>query len=175
MSKKALLDEIRAARAEFLSAIEGLTEDEMLRPGVEGIWSVKDIIAHLIAWEAELVTALSRRLSPTRRAAPGIVLIEDIDDWNMEQYHQHANRPLEVLMPDFHGVHKRLLLAIEALDERMLEDPLRFEWMEGEPLAYLIHETATWHEQEHAESIRAWRQQAGIAPRANDTPGAHST
>ncbi|NPV65525.1 MAG: ClbS/DfsB family four-helix bundle protein [Anaerolineae bacterium] len=159
MSKKALLDDLRAARAEFLAAIEGLSEDEMLRPGVEGIWSVKDIIAHLIAWEAELVTALNRKLSPAYRNAPPIVLIEDIDEWNMEQYHQHANRPLDILLPDFHGVHKHLLLAIEGLDEQLLEDPLRFEWMEGEPLAYLIQETATWHEQEHAESIRAWRRQ----------------
>lgn len=166
MSKKALLDEVRAARAGFLSAIEGLTEDEMLRPGVEGIWSVKDILAHLIAWEAELVTALNHKLSPARHAAPSVVLIDDIDEWNMEQYHQNANRPLDVLLPDFHGVHKHLLLAIEALDERTLEDPLRFEWMEGEPLAYLIRETATWHEQEHAESIRTWREQLEASRRS---------
>jgi hypothetical protein len=29
--------------------------------------------------------------------------------------------------------------------------------MEGEPLAYLVLETAIWHEQEHAENIREWR------------------
>jgi hypothetical protein len=33
--------------------------------------------------------------------------------------------------------------------------------MEGEPLVTLIHETATWHEQEHAEEIRAWRAGSG--------------
>jgi hypothetical protein len=30
--------------------------------------------------------------------------------------------------------------------------------MEGEPLSYLIAENAVWHEEEHAEDIRAWRE-----------------
>jgi len=159
VDKQGLLQEVKQARAELLAAINGLSENEMLQPGAAGLWSVKDLMAHLVAWEAELVTALSRRLSKRYQDAPPIVTIEDIDDWNSEQYHLNARKPLDLIRPDFDGVHKHLLLAIEDLDARLLEDPLRFEWMEGEPLAYLVLETAVWHEQEHAEDIRAWREQ----------------
>ena len=157
MSKESLLADVRRARAEFLAAIAGLSEKEMVQPGAAGIWSVKDILAHLVSWEAELVTALSRPLSQRYAHAPDIVRIDDIDEWNDEQYHMNARRPLDIIRQDFEGVHKHLLRAIEDLDEATLEAPLRFEWMEGEPLAYLIMETAVWHEQEHAEDIRAWR------------------
>lgn len=157
MSKKQLIDDVRASRATFMTALEGLPEDAYMRPGVEGIWSIKDIMGHLIAWEAELVTALSRKLSPRYKDAPEMVNIEDIDEWNAEQYHQNASKPLSIILQDFHGVHKHLLLTLEDLNERVLDDPLQFEWMEGEPLAYLVLETAVWHENEHAESIQEWR------------------
>ena len=130
----------------------------MVQPGAAGIWSVKDIMAHLTAWEAELVTLLSRRLSRRYNDAPELVQIEDLDEWNEEQYHLNARKPLSVILPDFQGVHKHLLRAIEEADEADLSTPNRFEWMEGEPLAYLVLETAVWHEEEHAEDIRSWRE-----------------
>lgn len=156
MPKDELIADLQAARARLLDALDGLTEDQMLRPGAVGVWSVKDTLGHLVAWEAELVTTLSR-LDQYRRRAPTIMAIEDIDEWNEEQYHINARRPLRAILDDFHGVHKHLIQAIEALDERTLEDNQRFAWMEGEPLSYLVREDAVWHEEEHAEDIEQWR------------------
>lgn len=156
MPKEEVLADLRAARAALLQAIDGLPEDRMLQPGAVGVWSVKDTLAHLVAWEAELVTTLSR-LEQHKQRPPRMVEIEDIDAWNDEQYHTNAARPLEAVLEDFHGVHRHLVRAIEQLDDRALDDNRRWPWMEGEPLSYLIAENATWHEEEHAEDIRAWR------------------
>ena len=38
MDKAQLLDEVRAARAKLLAAMEGLTDEEMVQPGAAGIW-----------------------------------------------------------------------------------------------------------------------------------------
>lgn len=156
MPKQDVLDDLRATRAQLTAALDGLTPDDMLRPGAVGVWSVKDMLTHLVAWESELVTALSR-LEQHKRQPPRIVEIEDIDEWNDEQYHRNVSRALDVVLDDFHGVHKHLLLAVEALDDRTLDDNRRFPWMEGEPLSYLIAENAIWHEEEHADDIRTWR------------------
>lgn len=158
MNKQGVLDSLQMARARLLKAIDGLSQDGMLRPGVIGLWSVKDLLAHLTAWESELVTALSR----LENQSPAIVNIEDIDAWNDEQYHHNAPRPLPLVLEDFHGVHKHLLKAVQDLDERTLTDVRKFRWMEGEPLSYLIAENAIWHEQEHAEEITAWRAQNNL-------------
>lgn len=158
MSKQDVLDQLDQARERLLTALEGLPPDAMLRPGVIGLWSVKDILAHLCAWESELITALSK----LDKQMPEIMKIEDINEWNGEQYHLNAPRPLDVVLEDLQGVHKHLLQAVQALDEKTLTDARKFRWMEGEPLAYLVAANAYWHEQEHAEQIQEWRKAQGL-------------
>jgi uncharacterized damage-inducible protein DinB len=161
MPKADLIADLQAARARLLDALDGLTEDQMMRPGAVGIWSIKDTLGHLVAWEAEVVTVLSR-LDLYRRRTPKIMEIEDIDEWHEKQYHVNARRSLRAVLDDFHGVHTHLIQAIEALDNRTLDDNRRFPWMEGEPLSYLVMENAAWHEEEHAEDIEQWRAEENL-------------
>ena len=155
MAKNELLEQIRTARAELLAALNGLPDDALLRPFAVGTWSVKDTLAHLTAWQSELITALAK-LNPSR--APHIIDIEDMDEWNDEQYHASVRRALASVVEDFHGVHTQLLKVIEGLDDKTLDDGRRFQWMEGEPLSYLIADNSALHEQEHADDIRKWRE-----------------
>lgn len=157
--KSELLNTLTTSRTDLLAAFNGLTPEQMLQPGVTGVWSVKDILAHLVAWEAEVVTALNQAQN---RRVPSIITIEDIDEWNEEQYHINSARSLEAVLADFEGVHKMLYSMVEDFDERTLTDNRRFSWMEGEPLWFLIEDSAILHEQEHASEINAWRENTGI-------------
>jgi hypothetical protein len=78
MNKTQLLDLIQAARADFETLLAGIPEAWMTEPGVEGEWSIKDIIAH-IAWASVRVwgwcrpmhwSALSSGTCPKRRVMP---------------------------------------------------------------------------------------------------------
>jgi uncharacterized damage-inducible protein DinB len=158
--KQEVIEQIRQARQKLLEAVEGLPDDAMLRPGVVGMWSVKDVLAHLSVWESELITALAQLERP--KSVPGIVKIEEIDDWNDEQYRENVRRGLDVVREDFDGVHKHLIKTIEQLDDKTLDDVRKFPWMEGEPLWYLVAENGFWHEQEHADEIRQWREKEGL-------------
>ncbi len=160
MNKQEVIEQIRAARAKTLAAIEGLPPDAMLRPGAVGIWSVKDALVHITVWQSELVTALSRLDSP--KLVPHIVEIEDLDEFNQEQYSINVRRPVESVMEDFHGVHKHLIRAVESLSDKVLNNARLFPWMEGEPISYLIAENGFWHETEHAEQIAEWRKAQGL-------------
>jgi uncharacterized damage-inducible protein DinB len=161
MPKSNVINELREARTMLLDAIEDLSPDQMVRPGVIGLWSIKDVLSHLVTWEAELVTALSR-LEQHKQRPPRIVEIDDIDEWNAEQYHANAARSLDAVLEDLHGVHRHLLRALDGLSDRTLDDNRLWSWMEGEPLSYLVAENAIWHEQEHAEEIREWREAQGF-------------
>jgi hypothetical protein len=123
------------------------------------MWSVKDVLAHLTVWYSELITALAR-LHPNR--VPKIVEIEDIDEFNEEQYRANVRRGLDVILEDFDGVHKHLIKMIDSIDEKLLTNARRFTWMEGEPLWYLVAENALWHEREHADEIKRWREENGL-------------
>src|SRR5262249_3488492 len=104
----------------MLKALDGLPNDTMLRPGVVGMWSVKDVLAHLSIWQSELITALAQLDRPQR--TPHIAEIEDIDGFNEEQYRANVRRPLDVILEDFEGVHKHLIKAVEDIDENTLNN-----------------------------------------------------
>lgn len=149
-----MLEELAAARAELIESLNGLAPEKMLIAGVVGMWSAKDLLAHLVAWESEVVTALNQAQN---RRTPSILKIDDIDEWNEKQYRTNASRPFEAIWSDFEGVHRMLYQMLDDIDERTLTDNRRFPWMEGEPLSYLVEENVTLHEREHAAEIRAWR------------------
>jgi len=48
--RDALLQHYRQMRVELLAAIDGLSDDLMTEPSLDG-WSVKDHLAHLAAWD----------------------------------------------------------------------------------------------------------------------------
>lgn len=153
--KNELLDLLTTSHAELLDTLKGLTHEQMHQAGVTGPWSVKDLLAHLVAWEAEVVTALNQTQN---RQVPSIIGIEDIDEWNEKQTLINAGRSLEAIQADLAGVHKMLHHMIEGFDERALTDNRRYSWMEGEPLWFLVEDAVVLHEQEHAAEIRAWHE-----------------
>ncbi len=54
-SKVELLKDIQVEHARLDKMLSTLTAEEMIRPGVVGDWSVKDVLAHLAAWEQLLL------------------------------------------------------------------------------------------------------------------------
>jgi len=160
VKKAELIDSVKNGRAALLTAIAGLPDDALLRPFAIGIWSVKDLLAHLTAWESELITALAGLGRPG--SVPHLIEIEDFDEFNEDQYRVNVRRPLDIIQEDFANVHRQLILSIERLDEKLLNDRNRFAWMEGEPIWTLIEDTATLHEQEHAQDVLRWRAENGL-------------
>ncbi len=158
MSKKEILERLRTERARLEAAIAGLSEETMRQPGAVGHWSVKDVLAHITAWEAELVTALWYNTIGRR---PRLADIRNVDAWNERRYKENKDRPLERILNDFHGVHEQLLQRVEALSDEELDDPRLYEWTGGKTLAEVIAENSYAHEAEHAEQIEAYRRQLG--------------
>lgn len=50
-SKDKLLKDIHTERRRLEKTLSNLSMEDMIKPGVTGTWSVKDILAHLVAWE----------------------------------------------------------------------------------------------------------------------------
>jgi len=64
MTKDEILDALEDERENLIDAIEGLSDLDLLEAGVVEDWSIKDILAHLSAWEAELVKLLWQARQP---------------------------------------------------------------------------------------------------------------
>ncbi|MEK7693088.1 MAG: ClbS/DfsB family four-helix bundle protein, partial [Chloroflexota bacterium] len=51
MTKAELLDAIRRDRATLDALVTSLSEAQMIAPELDAGWSVKDVLAHITAWE----------------------------------------------------------------------------------------------------------------------------
>ncbi len=58
MEKSQLLKRLDRAWEEFKESYAGLSDADLMEPGVMGAWCVKDIIAHVTSWEEEALTYL---------------------------------------------------------------------------------------------------------------------
>jgi uncharacterized protein (TIGR03083 family) len=161
MKKSEILAALEESREEFLDAIEGLTDEDMQQPGVIPDWSVKDILAHLTRWEAELVKLLwqaGKGQKPTSVHFAG----QNVDETNARWFQESRLRNLERVLEDFHGVRNQTLRRVDDLPENAFEDPGHYPWLAGEPLWKWIAGDSFEHEAEHSEQIRAWRERLGL-------------
>jgi len=58
MNKTQVIARLEKTWNEFNEAFAGLSDEEMLKPGVTEGWSVKDIISHVSWWEEETLNHL---------------------------------------------------------------------------------------------------------------------
>jgi len=154
MTKTELLAALNASRAELETELAALTEDQLIQPNTLEAWSVKDMLSHLTAWEAELVTALAKsRAGQTPKLSGGTPEADDAvnDQW----YHENKDRPLDRVLADLRGVRKQTLRQVEALTESDLGAPKK--WLKQKPLLSYILSSTVEHEAEHIAHLRAWR------------------
>jgi hypothetical protein len=154
MKRDELLAALKESRAKMEAALAGLAEAQMVDPGVLGDWSVKDILSHLTAWEAELVTALAKSRQGKTPKLSGWTQSE-IDALNAKWYKENKGRPLDRVLADFRGVRQQTIRQVEALNDRELAEPK--PWLKNRPLFEYIRGDSFEHEAEHTAHILEWR------------------
>lgn len=155
--KADLLALVRESWAELGATIDRLGEQEMIQPGVEGEWSVKDLLAHISAWEALMVQWVgdSLRGDTPDRPAPDEPW-EDLDEVNERLFRERVDRPLEEVLAAFHQTHQQAYQTVAGLSEADLFDPDRFAWRRGDPLWHLVAGNTWGHYREHQQAIERW-------------------
>lgn len=163
MNKSELLSMLRESRQKFLQSIEGLSDELMDEPGVNGDWSIKDLLAHLTRWEAELVRLLWQTRQGVKPSGPAVsATSQEVDELNARWYQEDRARLLSQVLKDFHSVRTQTIRRVEAFSEEELTDPQRYHWLGGTPLWKWIAIESYEHEAEHLPQIDAWRKEKGI-------------
>jgi hypothetical protein len=145
-------DSLARERGKLLAALEGLSEREMTRSGAVGRWSVRDVLAHLLAWEEEAVTRLDLLAAERPQDIARITDEEELEAWNARAHERYAGLPLAEVMRRLAEVQGRILAGLDSLsDERLGTDagPV--------PVHNWLPDCTYAHEQEHCADILAWR------------------
>ncbi len=129
----------------------------MEEPGVIDDWSVKDILAHVTMWEAELVKLLFQARQGRKPTTVHFSKVS-VDERNEKWHLQNRDRPLDRVLDDFHGVRKQTIRQVKSFSDRELSAPNRYPWLEETPLWKWIAIDSFEHEAEHAAQIQEWQE-----------------
>src|SRR5436309_7185711 len=144
---------IRATSTRMELLLAQLSVAEINQPGAVGVWSVKDVLAHIAFWEryaANIVQAAARG------ETPDLVADDETERRNASVVAQYYQRSLAAVIADWQQAREDLLEEIACLEDEDLNDPNRFHWSAGQTLLDHIADSSFGHEQEHIAQIRAW-------------------
>lgn len=150
-SRDQLLIEMKAARSRVLAAVDGLTEEQMPRPEIDG-WSVKDHLSHLTACDEFRFYEIGR-ISRGARPAFARMDEEQTDALNALMVTLRRHLTVDEVMADLDFARSLVLEAIQRVPEHALSPEAygRFPVNGSVP-----------HDLEHAAAVTAWREREGI-------------
>jgi hypothetical protein len=153
MDKSTLLNNMHTKQAALDALLSSLSEEQMTTPGVNGKWSIKDILAHMVEWQHVLLKRLHAAISGVE---PGIAMDHSIDETNEQFYQKNRDRSLADVQADYKRSYHGILEGVEKLSDEDLNDPHRFSWWDGEQFWKSVAGDTYDHIEEHIGSIRDW-------------------
>ncbi len=156
MTKKEILDAMENSRANLLKAIDGLAPDAMQENGVVGQWSVRDTLAHVNRWEAELVRLLFQLKQGQAPDFPTLTE-RDFDKINARFHQESLGRSLELILADFQSIRKQTIRRLGDYTDQEITEPNYYPALKGNALLPYIAGNTYEHEDEHAAQILEWR------------------
>ncbi len=154
MTKKTeVLQRMTDTRDRLWRAIEGLTAEQMVQPGVNGEWSVKDILAHMAFWEERCLNRLrlvvAGRLDQIQYINP-----DEVDGINYRAWQERREWTLDRVVTRLKAVREELVAALAVLtDEQLTASPTQI------PVWQMIAVDTFEHDEEHISQILRWREQ----------------
>jgi uncharacterized protein (TIGR03083 family) len=151
------MERIHTVRAALEALIAPLTDDEMVAPGPDGGWSVKDHLMHIVAWDRALLGVLQDQPIDRAIGIDGSVYeTGGIDAVNAAIYERERDRPLPEVLAAWRASRREVLALLETLsDADLYERPYMPDYPgDGRPVIDGVVGNTYAHDEEHIEWIR---------------------
>ncbi len=153
-----LIELIHHTNTQLELLLSHLSVAQMNQPGAVGVWSVKDVLAHIAFWERYALRLLH---AAARGKTPDMEADDATETRNASVVAQYYLRSLSAVLADWHDARQELIEQLAATSDEDLNDPGRYHWTRGVPLWRRVAENSYEHVQEHIEQIRSWIAQHG--------------
>ena len=147
-----LLDRHGLTRGDLVAAVHDLPAAARDEPLADGR-TVRDVICHIVAWEAAAARAIELYARGQPLVVPGF-------DGDRAAFNAQSRRDLgaldwEALWDRADGARKEFLAALISLYGVPTE-----RYAPGSPVHFLLDQAS--HEERHARAIEAWRRERGL-------------
>ena len=171
MDAMEILEQLDDVRVRLLETLSALPDEAMLQAGAIGTWSVAEVLAHFVNWEAELVTAFNR-IDQGRKPERLLQALQDRETYNAVRAEEMKGRDLDRIFDDLQGVRVQLEDWLNEFSETELKGPGRIPGTKNMPLWKLIAEASFEHEASHLAELEIyaerWLQQADTTVSIDD-------
>ncbi|MCI0609390.1 MAG: ClbS/DfsB family four-helix bundle protein [Anaerolineae bacterium] len=146
--------------------LASLSEEKITAPQFDFNWSIKDVIAHLWAWQQISIARMDGGLQDREPEFPkwieniGEDWEEDADRVNALTFETNHEKPWSEIHQNWKEGFLRFLELGDKISERELLDGDRYPWLKGYSLAFIL--VASYdHHQEHFEKLLGWLREQG--------------
>ncbi len=151
-----LLEAMRAARSNWEALLAEAGEARWTEPGVEGAWSLKDIMAHITyyeAWAADNVLAFRAGQPQPQAEYKGL----ELDERNARIYEHIRSKSLAQVLQESQLSFQRSIEAVQGLRDADLYDPEFTRIPNADFTVFdLVAGDTFEHYNDHSTSVRAW-------------------
>src|SRR5499425_3132828 len=116
VDRRQLLKRVDGAWEAFNESYAGLSDGQLMEPGVTGAWSVRDILAHVTTWEEEALEHLPLILKGGRPPRYS-VRYGGIEAFNAHMTEQKRSLSLPEVRAQLAATHDRLVGFVQTVPE----------------------------------------------------------
>lgn len=160
VTRDELLGRILAAKVEWEATSSLLSQEEQAGTLVAGDWTVKDIYAHLMWHEREMLNWLR-----AGRFEGSPLWQKPLEERNRAIWEENRERAADDVRQESRDVHEALVKILETLGDEQLNDPGRWPGMPSDWIPWEILADNTYdHYHHHAQDLKAYILRQGGAP-----------
>jgi hypothetical protein len=162
MRKSELLNWLQEEYQQWEAFLDQIGPARMDQSGVNGDWSIKDIVAHLTGWQPKLIASIqaAQRGEP-EPPPPWPAHLQTEDEINAWIYESNQGRPVREVLDESHQVFLQLLAVVEGLPEDVRIDQVHerekvFHLVWVDDKRFLAGEFFDHFHDDHEPDVSAW-------------------
>ena len=166
MDKSELLNWLHEEIRQWEVLLDRIGPGQMEKPGVNGDWTMKDMVAHQTGWNVWQVDRFQAALrGEPEPAPPWPAELQTDDEINAWIYKTYRARSVQEVLEETRLVFRQLITTVEALPEEArieyMEPAFYLVWLGGE--RFVASEFFNHYHDDHEADVRAWLEREGIS------------
>jgi hypothetical protein len=141
-----LIQQLDRAREEMQALLTGVDRGQEFYPG----WAIKQVLAHILAWEDVTTAALDAH---ARGEEPAPLEVQDIHAYNAQAVAEREALSYDRVVAEWELAREQLKAAINGLAAERFREPLLYPWGGSGTVTQIVGIMAH-HEEEHVQEMQ---------------------
>jgi len=156
MQKSELLNWLQGEYQQWESLLDQIDPTHMDQPGVNGDWSMKDMVAHQYGWLPRLTSRIqAAQRGEAEPPPPWPAHLQTDDEVNAWIYECNHGRSVQDVLDDSRQVFQQFLTVIKGLpDDTRIDEEWHLVWLNGQ--RFPVGEFFDHFHDDHEQDVRAW-------------------